>query len=390
MKIAFIGARGVVGKYSGIETYYEEVGSRLAQLGHEITIYCRSYFTPKISVYRGMWIKRFPTVRSKHLETIVHSLLSTLDAIFRNYDIVQFHALGSTPLSIIPRIVGTKTVASVRGLDGQRAKWNTVAKWYLKACEWASVHCPSATIVVSRQLSDYYAHHYQAETIYIPNGVTMKPYVSPDQISKFGLSRKNYILYVGRLTPEKGCHYLIEAFKDLETNLKLVFVGGSTYADNYIEMLKRDENDRILFLGFQTGKILEELFSNAYLYVLPSTIEGLSISLLEAMAYGNCVLTSDIPENREVVEGQGFTFRSGDVDDLKKMLEYLIQHPELVEVSGEESRMLVEMNYTWDVVALRTEAIFEDLLKGKLYRAPDQKYDPVKTMRPNSRLQLRE
>ena len=366
MKIAFIGARGVVGKYSGIETYYEEVGSRLVQLGHEVTVYCRSYFTPQLESYRGMRIKRFPTIRTKHLETIVHSFLSTLDAIFRNYDIVQFHALGSSPLSVVPRIARTKTVVSVRGLDGERTKWHPLAKCYLKACEWASVHCPSATSVVSRQLADYYAHCYQVSTAYIPNGVTLNPSIAPNRITKFGLGCKEYILYVGRLTPEKGCHYLIDAFKELDVDLKLVFVGGSTYASDYVERLKKDADSRVLFLGFQTGEILEELFSNSYLYVLPSTIEGLSISLLEAMAYGNCVLISDIPENLEAVSGHGFNFRSTDVEDLRKKLQYLIKHPEIAEESGKCSRLYIKENHTWDLISIRTETFFKGLLNDKL------------------------
>jgi len=369
MKIAFIGARGVVGKYSGIETYYEEIGSRLVQLGHHVTVYCRSYFTPQIQTYRGMEVKRLPTVRSKHLETIVHSALATVDALFRRYDIVQFHALGSSPLAVLPRLAGMKTVVSVRGLDGEREKWGALARGYLRACEWASVRYPSATTVVSRSLYDYFSERYRAETIYIPNGVTMKPAVSPDHIRRFGLGTKNYILYVGRLTPEKGCHDLIEAFKGLKTDLKLVFVGGSTYASSYVEALKKGESDHILFLGFQSGEILEELFSNAYLYVLPSTIEGLSISLLEAMAYGNCVLTSDIRENLEVVEGRGFTFRTGDVRDLGRMLNYLLQHPELAAASGKASRVLIERTYTWDMTAFRTEAMFNDLVNGKHHSA---------------------
>jgi len=377
MKIAFIGARGVVGKYSGIETYYEEVGSRLVQLGHDVTVYCRSYFTPQIQTYRGMQVKRLSTVRSKHLETIVHSALCAVDALFRRYDIVQFHALGSSPLAVLPRLAGMKTVVSVRGLDGEREKWGALARGYLRACEWASVRCPSATAVVSRQLHDYFAHRYGVETIYIPNGVTLKPAASPDHISRFGLGRKNYILYVGRLTPEKGCHDLIEAFKGLDTELKLVLVGGSTYASFYVEALKKDESDRILFLGFQTAQILEELFSNAYLYVLPSTIEGLSISLLEAMAYGNCVLTSDIPENLELVEGHGFTFRTGDIRDLRRMINYLLRNPELVAASGNASRILIEKTYTWDMIAFRTETMFKDLVDGKHQRVQISKVSKV-------------
>ena len=366
VKIAFIGARGIVARYSGIETYYEEVGSRLVELGHEVTVYCRSYFTPKMTHHRGIRVRRFPTVRSKHLETIIHSLISTVDATLGDYDIVQFHALGSAPLSLVPQVLGEKTVVSVRGLDGRRAKWGAVARHYLTICEWASVRAPSMTTVVSQQLHQYFLDRYEAVTTYIPNGVNLQPSSPAREIVKFGLREKNFILYVGRLTPEKDCLTLIKAFDKLDTPLKLVFAGGSTYAEEYVEKLKRHQSERILFLGFQTGKVLEELFSNAYLFVLPSRIEGLSIALLEAMGYGNCVLTSDIPENVELVKGCGFTFHTSDVAALKHMLSHLIEHPGLVEASGKRCKALIERDYTWDKIALKTDAVLRGLLNGKL------------------------
>lgn len=366
MKIAFIGARGVIGKYSGIETYYEEVGRRLVELGHEVTVYCRSYFTPDLTHYHGIRIKRLPTFRHKYLETIVHSCLSTFHAMFQPYDIIQFHALGSAPFAILPRLVAKKTVVSVRGLDGERAKWGKLAKWYLQSCEWASVQCPSTTAVVSRQLTGYFAHNYGTAVTYIPNGVTIQEPLLPQKIQAFGLGHRDYILYVGRLSPEKGCHQLIDAYKKLKTHYKLVFVGDSTYADDYIAQLKRDESDQIKFLGFQTGDILVELFSNAYFYVLPSAIEGLSISLLEAMAFGNCVLTTNIPENLELVAKHGFSFQTGNTNQLTQMMEYLINSPEVVEARGKSAKVYIEMHYTWDMTAERTEQFFKDLLEDKI------------------------
>ncbi len=366
MKIAFIGARGVVGKYSGIETYYEEIGSRLAALGHDVTIYCRSYFTPAVDRYRGMRIRRFPTVRSKHLETVVHTALSTFDSLFKHYDIVQFHALGSAPFAFVPRLVGSKTVVSVRGLDGRRAKWGGFARRYLETCEWASVRCPTATSVVSAELARYFAERYDRDVTYIPNGVTLRSQVSADYLEPLGLSERDYILYVGRLTPEKACEDLIAAYKSCDTNLKLAFVGGSTYADSYVEKLKKEASDRILFLGFQEGDALAALFSNAYFYVLPSRIEGLSVSLLEAMAYGNCVLTSDIPENRDIVKDCGETFRTGDVANLAEQMQYLLNSPEVVGRRGAAARAFIEANFTWDIIAKQTDAFYRELMSGQV------------------------
>ena len=362
MRLAFIGARGVIGKYSGIETYYEEVGSRLVALGHEVTVYCRSYFTPPITRYRGMRIRRLPTFRSKHFETLVHSAIATADVLVRNYDLVQFHALGSAPFALIPRIVGKKTVVSIRGLDGQRAKWGAGAKAYLKMCEWASVYCPTSTAVVSRELGDYYRRAFATDTTYIPNGVTLKTRPGRSALEALGLRGGDYVLYVGRLTPEKDCHVLIDAFKALDTPLKLVFAGGSSYADEYVARLKHHASEKILFVGFQTGEPLEALFSHAYCYVLPSRIEGLSISLLEAMGWGTCVLTSDIPENRQVVDGCGFTFRTGDAADLRRVLEHLLATPDAVNRAGRAGRALIEREYDWDTIARRTETMFRQVL----------------------------
>ena len=206
-----------------------------------------------------------------------------------------------------------------------------------------------------------------------PNGVTVTAPLPPNRIKAFGLGQKNYILYVGRLTPEKGCHDLIEAYKGIDTNLKLVFVGDSTYADDYVRTLKKNASDRILFLGFQTGETLEELFSNAYLYVLPSNIEGLSISLLEAMSYGNCVLTSNIPENLELISGRGFDFHSGDVGQLRDIIISLIQNPNVVKAAGDVSRAYISENYTWDIVTEKTEKLFMDLIGEKSYKEVDSR-----------------
>ncbi len=215
LKIAFIGARGVGGTYSGIETYYEEVGSRLAARGHEVTAYCRTYFTPETDSYRGIRVRRLPSLRSKHLETLSHSVLSTVDSLFRDYDIVQFHALGSAPLSILPRVFGKKTVVSVRGLDWQREKWGRLARWVLQAGEWASVRLPSSTIVVSETLRDHYRVHHGCETKVIPNAVIPAAPRPVNKIAEFGLEKDQFLLFVGRISPEKGVHTLLAALEPL-------------------------------------------------------------------------------------------------------------------------------------------------------------------------------
>ena len=329
VRVAFIGGRGVVSKYSGIESYYEQAGHELARLGHEVTVYCRSYFTPPMSTHNGMRVRRLPTVRSKHLETVVHTLLSTAHAMISDYGVVHYHCLGPALFSFLPRLAGKKTVVTVQGLDWQRGKWGRIASRILRWGEAAAVSSPDATMVVSRTLQQHYRQQYNRDTIYVPNGATLTPRRFAGRLSEWDLLSDNYILYLGRFSPEKNCHLLINAFKTLHTGMKLVLAGGSSHTDSYTESLRRHESDQIRFLPWVSGSDLEELISNAALFVLPSEIEGLSLALLDAMAAGVCVLTSDIPENNEVVEGAGLTFRRGDQADLERMLDLLIHNPEL-------------------------------------------------------------
>jgi glycosyltransferase involved in cell wall biosynthesis len=329
VRVAFIGGRGMVSKYSGIESYYEQAGHELARLGHEVTVYCRSYFTPPVKTHNGMRVQRLPTIRSKHLETLVHTLLCTAHAMVSDYDVVHYHCLGPALFSFLPRLMGKNTVVTVQGLDWQRGKWGQVAARVLRWGEAAAISSPDATIVVSRTLQRYFRQQYGRDTIYVPNGARLAPPRISRQLMEWNLQPDNYILFLGRFSPEKNCLLLIKAFETLHTSMKLVLAGGSSHSDAYVKSLRRHESDSVRFLPWVSGSNLEELLSNAALFVLPSDMEGLSLALLDAMAAGVCVLTSDIPENNEVVEGAGFTFHHGDQADLERMLDLLIHTPAL-------------------------------------------------------------
>ncbi len=362
VRVAFIGGRGVVSKYSGIESYYEQAGHELARLGHEVTVYCRSYFTPSINTHNGMRVRRLPTIRSKHLETVVHTLLSTAHAMTSDYDVVHYHCLGPALFSFLPRLAGKKTVVTVQGLDWQRGKWGWVASRVLRWGEVAAVSAPDATMVVSRTLQQHYRQQYQRDTIYVPNGATLAARHFPRKLMEWDLSADNYVLYLGRFSPEKNCHLLINAFETLHTGMKLVLAGGSSHADAYAKSLRRHESAQIRFLPWVSGSDLEELLSNAALFVLPSEIEGLSLALLDAMAAGVCVLTSDIPENNEVVEGAGFTFHRGDQADLERMLDLLIHDPELRRQSAARERERIQGEYLWPQIARSIERAYYNVL----------------------------
>ncbi|MGA8773701.1 MAG: glycosyltransferase family 4 protein [Terriglobales bacterium] len=362
IRVAFIGGRGVISKYSGIESFYEQAGSELARLGHEVTVYCRTYFTPSQNDHNGMHVRRLPTIRSKHLETVVHTLLSSLHAMTSNYDVVHYHCLGPALFSFLPRLAGKKTVVTVQGLDWQRSKWGPIAARVLQWGESASVRLPDATMVVSRTLQQYYRDHYRRDTVYIPNGAAIAPRRAPAQVIEWGLAPGNYVLFLGRFSPEKNCHLLIEAFERIHTDMKLVLAGGASHTDAYVEELRSHESPRIRLLPWVAGADLEELLANAALFVLPSDLEGLSLALLDAMAAGVCVLTSDIPENREVVDGAGFTFRRGDVADLERMLDVLVHDPELRHRLAERGQVRVQREYRWPEIARSIEATYYKVL----------------------------
>ncbi len=358
LKIAFLGARGVIGTYSGIETYYEEVGSRLAARGHEVTAYCRRYFTPDVSSYRGIRVRRLPSLQGKHLETLSHSLLATFECLWRDYDLIQYHAIGSAPLAVLPRLVGRTTVVSVRGLDWQRAKWGGFARFMLQFGEWASARAPAATVVVSETLQRHYQEAHGHHPYMIPNAVIAGKQRPVERLAEHGLEKDSFLLFAGRISPEKGVHTLLEALRPLSRDKKLVLAGGTSYSDDYIEQVKALAWDEVIFLGRVGREWMEELLTNCYAFILPSVMEGLSIGLLEAVSYGNCIVTTDIPENLEVIGDAGLTFPPGDVEALRAVLDRVLQDPGLVEEYRNRARERTRERPDWDEVARLTEALF--------------------------------
>ena len=361
VRVAYIGGRGVIGKYSGVESFYEEAGRRLAVAGCEITAYCRTYFTPKHAEAAGVAIVRLPTIRTKHLETIVHTAVSTIHACFSNYDIVHFHTLGPALFSFLPRLFGKETLVTVQGLDWQRKKWSWFARRALRAGEWASAHFPNKTIVVSRALEQYYRSRYRCEPVYIPNGTEMREPHSLHCLGRMGLASGEYVLFLGRFSPEKNCDLMIEAFEKVDTTMKLVLAGGSSHTDAYVSRLRQHHGERVVFLDWLSGSDLDDVLTHAAIFVLPSDMEGLSLALLDAMGAGLCVLASDVPENREAVGDAGFLFQPRDKNDLRRMLQMLIDNPRLRSQAGREARERVRDRYLWDGVVSSLQQIYAEL-----------------------------
>jgi glycosyltransferase involved in cell wall biosynthesis len=366
MRVAMIGQKGIPATYGGIERHVDEIARRLVQ-NHdiEVDVFCRLYYTPAGASYHGVKLLRRPSIHTKHLDAITHVTWATLESMMRHYDIVHFHALGPALFSGLPRLTGSKTVVTVHGLDWQREKWGKFARWFLRQCEGPAAHLPDRTIVVSKTLRQHFQEAHHCDAAFIPNGTNLPQPRPAKKILQLGLTPNKYVLFVGRLVPEKGVHYLCEAFSQIDTDMTLALVGGLSFSQGYVDILKKYESDRIRLLDYVFGESLEELWSNAYCVVQPSTMEGLSIALLEALSYSRCVLISDIPENMEVAEECSMHFKSKDVADLKAKLERLIREPELVRSFGDRARTHILQHYSWDTVAESTADLYRKLVERK-------------------------
>lgn len=372
MKIAMIGQKGIPSRAGGIEIHVEELSKRLIYLGYEVEAYCRKGYCDKEfkdNMYEGITIKYTPFIKSKHLDAITHTFTSTISALHSNCDIFHYHALGPATLAFIPRLFGKKVVCTVHGLDWQRGKWGKFASRYLKFGEYSTAKFSHKVINVSRNLVDYYRKKYMLETIYIPNGVERPDQCKPIIIKeKYNLATDGYILFLARLVPEKGIHYLIDAYNRIPTDKKLVIAGGASHSSDYENELRQmsKENKNIIFTGFVRDIELAELYSNAYFYVLPSDIEGLPISLLEAMSYGNCCLVSDIPENIAVISTMGYSFEKANVDDLLKKINMLLQHESMVLSVKKYAGDYILRKYNWDQIAVKTKNVYKDIMNIKI------------------------
>ena len=365
MKIAMIGQKGIPATYGGIERHVEELSRRLASRGHDVSVFCRLYYTPADAIFPPVHLLRRPSIHTKHLDAATHVTWCTIESLFRGFDIVHFHALGPSLLSSVPRLNGARTVVTVHGLDWQRQKWGKLASWFLKQCEGPAVHFPNQTICVSKTLCEYFRVHHKSDATFIPNGTSLPVPRPPKKIHALGLEPGKYVLFVGRLVPEKGVHFLCEAFSRIDTDMKLALAGGLSFSQDYVTLLRGYESDRIRLLDYVFGEGLEELWSNAYMVVLPSTMEGLSIALLEALSYGRCVLLSDIPENREVADECAVFFKSQDVPDLEAKLRMLLANPAMVRENEGKARGHILQHYSWDKVTESTEALYKRVLNGK-------------------------
>ena len=368
-----VGQRGVPATFGGIEHHVEEIGARLAERGHEVVVYTRTnYVTERPRSVRGMRPRYLPTVGSKHLDAIVHSSLSTLDASLRGADVIHYQAVGPGIPAVIPRYFApAKVVLTVHGLDAERAKWGGSARTILGVAQWLSARVPDETIVVSKDLQRHYRERYGRVTEYIPNGVAPAERRPADEITRrYGLRGDDYVLFVGRLVPEKAPDLLVRAFRQVQTEHRLVIAGGSSFTDEYVRRLGSlvAADPRVILPGYVYGRLLEELYSNASAFVLPSSLEGLPLTLLEAAAYGTPVVVSDIPPNVEVVVADGPGRRVvpvGDEAALAATLSRVLSDPGAERAGGEALRRSVLGAFRWDDAVDLTEVVYDRVTRGR-------------------------
>lgn len=362
MKIAMVGQKRVPSHDGGIEVVVGELAKRMVAQGHSVTCYNRTdKQQPQPENFNGISLKYVPTIQKKGLAAVSASFFACLCAAVGNYDVVHVHAEGPALFCWLPKLMGKRVIVTVHGLDWTRAKWqNGIASKCIRLGEKMAVRHADELIVLSHGMKQYFADTYGRETLLIPNGVPSYQPCAPELIRQYGLDKDNYILYLGRIVPEKGEHYLIEAYKHLPTDKKLVITGGASDSQEYFDELREmaKDDDRVIFPGFVQGQLLAELYSNAYTYVLPSDVEGMPLSLMEAMSYGCCVLTSDIDECASVVQEHGVTFRRGDIDDLRAKLADLLANPAKVAKYKAEAPDYICHLHSWDTVTQRRLAVY--------------------------------
>ena len=370
LNIAMFGQKRIPSREGGVEIVVKELCTRMVAQGHNVTCYNRGghhvsgseYDSKRLKEYKGIRLKTVPTIEKKGLAAVSSSFFAALCCAFGRYDIVHIHADGPAFFAWLPKLFGKKVIVTIHGLDWQREKWKSgFGSKFIHQGEKNAVKYADEIIVLSKGVQDYFEKEYGRKTVFIPNGVNRPKIQDAELITeKYGLEKDSYILFLGRLVPEKGIRYLVEAFKNVKTDKKLVIAGGSSDTDSFMNELKdlAKDDDRIIFTGFVQGQILKELYSNAYVYTLHSDLEGMPLSLLEAMSYGNCCLVSNIPECTEVVEDKALVFKKSDVNDLFTKIQKACDYPEMITKIKEQATDFIFRKYNWDFVTKETMNLY--------------------------------
>ena len=367
-KVAMIGSRGFPGQPGGVERVLEALCPRLVRSKRaDVTVYCANWLDHDSDTFDGVHLRRVNGMRSKYGDTISRSVLATLRELIGGSEVIHYHSIGSAPLAILPRLFRKKVVVTVHALDWQRSKWNKVVKRLLRFGEWASVRFPHVTVAVGEDIKEYLEAQYGRPVLYIPNGAERKARVEPTTLAERGIKPGKFILFVGRMVPEKGVHLLVQAVRSLpdDIDVQLALTGPIWYETDYHRELTEliDGDERVIFVGRADDDLLAELYSTCACFALPSDVEGMSLSMLDAMAFGVPIVTSSIPPNKHLVDGAGLVFTAGDVDDLRTKLVDVLTDPDLADLlrgRAEERSKL----FDWDVIADAWADVYDDVTKS--------------------------
>jgi glycosyltransferase involved in cell wall biosynthesis len=381
MRIAMVGIKAIPARFGGFETAVDEISRGLTKLGHHVTVYNRKGMSECAgSAYEGVRLGTLPTFRSKHLSTIVHVFLSTLHVMFQRVDVVHYFTTGATLFAPLARATGKKIVCSVDGTDWQRAKWGRFARWYLRLSERLAASACHVLISDSQAVMQYYMDQYGAPSSCITYGVREYRSTNVDVLARFGLTSRNYVLFVGRLVPENNVHLLIQAVEKTDTDKKLVIVGDDPWERDYVRSLKATRDPRVVFTGGIYGDGYAQLQQNAYLFVLPDEVGGTHPALVEAMGFGNCVVVNDTPSNVEVIGDAGFTYAgSVGAESLQRVLQALLNDSALVEEYREKARKHAYERYRWEEVVRQHAMVYEGTLSPRSVREVPELVSPTES-----------
>jgi glycosyltransferase involved in cell wall biosynthesis len=364
MRLAILGTRGIPANYGGFETFAEELSKRLVARGHEVTVYCRSHHVdPKLKEHHGVRLVVLPTVKHKYFDTLVHTLLSVFSAAVKRFDAVLICNAANSPLVPILTWTGTPVAVNVDGLERKRKKWNWLGRSYYRLGERSSVWFASEVVTDAHAIQEYYLAAHGKPSTMIAYGADIERKRDPQAIEQFGVEPEKYFLYVSRLEPENNAAMLIEAYRKVKSDIKLVIVGDAPYANEYKRKLKdlSAGDERIVFTGFVFGSDYRSLQQNAYAYIHATEVGGTHPALIEAMGFGNCVVCLSTIENREVAGDAALFFT--DADELAVKLELVNGDRRIVEEYRRRANERATEKYNWENVTDEYEKLFRSLAK---------------------------
>lgn len=366
VRIALLGTRGIPANYGGFETFYENLGPRLSERGHDVTVYNRPHVVGhrELKSYRGVRLVHLRSIATKHLDTITHTALSVLHALPARYDVVYVCGVGNTPLAWVPRITGAKVFLNVDSADWRRSKWGAIPRAYLRAMERFSAKSANTVIVDNATIGQRYRADYGIEAVFVPYGANVLRNEGTETLDRFSLEPYRYVLWVGRLEPETRVEELIAAFgKAGLDGFKLVIVGDAPFAASYRDRLDAIATPEVLFAGRQHGEAYQQLSCHAFAYVQTSPTSGTSPALLDQMGVGGAVIARGTPANTEVVGSAGLTYPVDDpIDGLAAALARLAGSPDLVVTLRQAAVRRVQEQYSWDHITDVYEALFMSLV----------------------------